>query len=257
MKDPAVLFYTSDFLIGVSDMPFLDRGYYITLLCLQHQKGHLSAETICFSLGLCSVSQIPNVISKFDTDDEGKYYQHRMEIESEKRSQYTESRKKNGEKGGRPARENKNHMVLKSKPYENHMGDVNENINEDVNNVGITKDARAELSKVITLYMDRINNNPSPSCIDSLKFYTQEMGAEVVCKAINIAIDEKALKWAYVEAILKNWTQQKVKSLADVERIESERKPQKKYQTAAETKSSAPTKKEVEQMQKFMKTLEG
>lgn len=132
-KDPAVLFYTSDFLIGVSDMPFLDRGYYITLLCLQHQKGHLSEETICFSLGLDSVSQIQRVMEKFDRDENGLYYQHRMELETQKRAAFTESRRKNGEKGGRPTQKHakdKNHI---QNHMDNHMGNHMENENENEN----------------------------------------------------------------------------------------------------------------------------
>ena len=128
-KDPAVLFYTSDFLIGVTDMPFLERGYYITLLCLQHQKGHLSEETICFTLGLNSFSQIPKVMEKFVKDKNGLYYQHRMEEETQKRAAFTESRRNNGKKGGRPPREDvddKNHM-------DNHMENENENENVNVN----------------------------------------------------------------------------------------------------------------------------
>ena len=137
-KDPAVLFYTSDFLIGVSDMPFLDRGYYITLLCLQHQKGHLSEETICFSLGLSSVSQIPRVMEKFDRDENGLYFQQRMELETQKRASFSESRRMNGLKGGRPPlkqTKEKNHMVsgrlAVAKPTDNHMGNENENENRD------------------------------------------------------------------------------------------------------------------------------
>ena len=41
-KDPAVLFYTSDFLSGTFTMTNEQVGMYIRLLCLQHQKGKLS-----------------------------------------------------------------------------------------------------------------------------------------------------------------------------------------------------------------------
>ena len=41
-KDPAFVFYTGDFLNGVIDMTMEERGQYITLLCFQHQKGHIS-----------------------------------------------------------------------------------------------------------------------------------------------------------------------------------------------------------------------
>lgn len=114
-------------------MPFLERGYYITLLCMQHQKGHLSEETICFALGLRSVSEIPSVMSHFKMDDDGKYYQGRMEIETQKRREYTESRRENGKKGGRPKKEKeKPHEEPYGLAYENHMGNGNDNSNKGV-----------------------------------------------------------------------------------------------------------------------------
>jgi len=38
-KDPAILFYTSDFLTGIAFMSNEQIGIYIKLLCLQHQHG--------------------------------------------------------------------------------------------------------------------------------------------------------------------------------------------------------------------------
>ena len=38
MKDPAFLFYSSDFLSGTMLMTDEEIGQYIKLLCLQHQK---------------------------------------------------------------------------------------------------------------------------------------------------------------------------------------------------------------------------
>lgn len=134
-KDPAVLFYTADFLIGVADMPFLDRGYYITLLCFQQQKGHLSEETICFLLGLSSVSEIPRVMAKFKRDEHGNFYNEVMEESIRKRAEYAESRRNNGKKGGRPKGNTSqaldNHM---QNHMDNHMGNENVNENIDVNN---------------------------------------------------------------------------------------------------------------------------
>jgi len=49
-KDPAFLFYSSDFLSGITDLTMEERGQYITLLCLQHQKGSLSEKTIRLSV---------------------------------------------------------------------------------------------------------------------------------------------------------------------------------------------------------------
>ena len=58
MNDPAVLFYTSDFLTGVMDMTMEERGQYITLLCYQHQKGHIHEKTIKIVVGSCSDSVV-------------------------------------------------------------------------------------------------------------------------------------------------------------------------------------------------------
>ena len=41
MKDPAFLFYSSDFLSGTMLMNNEEIGIYIKLICLQHQQGHL------------------------------------------------------------------------------------------------------------------------------------------------------------------------------------------------------------------------
>ena len=93
-KDPAVLFYTSDFLVGVSGLTMQERGQYITLLCLQHQSGHLTEKEIELAVGKPSA----DVMKKFIRDDDGRYYQHRMEIESIKRANYTSSQSEKGKK---------------------------------------------------------------------------------------------------------------------------------------------------------------
>lgn len=83
------------------------------------------------------------------------------------------------------------------------------------------KNPRAELSQVMTLYLDRINPAPSEFCIDLLKSYTEDMGADVVCRAINKAIDSGALNWNYIKTILQSWTKDKVKCIADVDKLEA------------------------------------
>ena len=49
--DPAILFYTSDFLTGTLTMSDKNVGKYIRLLCLQHQKGRLTEQDMLF---ICS-----------------------------------------------------------------------------------------------------------------------------------------------------------------------------------------------------------
>ena len=151
MKDPAFLFYSSDFLNGVSDLTMEERGQFITLLCLQHQKGELTEKTIRLSVGSVSV----DVMDKFSLTENKTYVNTRLKSEIEKRAAYTDSRRVNGQKGGRPSlnkekKENNNQKenINKAcgKPYgyymDNHM--ENENINENINEIEIEKGMQGE-----------------------------------------------------------------------------------------------------------------
>ena len=137
MNDPAVLFYTSDFLTGVMDMSMEERGMYITLLCYQHQKGHIEEKTIRFLLGYAK-DNLPEVIMKhFKIDNEGKYYNERMDSEKDKRSKFVETRRKNGSKCGRPTQKKEKPLGKPSgkplgKPRNNLMGNDNENENNNI-----------------------------------------------------------------------------------------------------------------------------
>lgn len=97
-KDPAFLFYSQDFLVGTMAMPFDDRGKYITLLCYMQQNGRITEETIRLLVGSLSVM----LRLKFKQDEQGLFYNERLELEVEKRTKFVESRQLNGLKGGRP-----------------------------------------------------------------------------------------------------------------------------------------------------------
>jgi hypothetical protein len=132
-KDPAVLFYTGDFLNGSIDLTFEERGQYITLLCLQHQKGHLSEKTIRLSVGSVSV----DVLKKFTLDIDGNYFNARMDDEIQKRSHFIETRRVNGGKGGRPTKANdkpNGYPLAKANEKLIENENDNEDINESINN---------------------------------------------------------------------------------------------------------------------------
>ncbi len=61
-KDPAFLFYAQDFLVGCSDLTLEERGQYITMLCLQHQKGFVTEKTIRLTVGSVSVDVLNEVL---------------------------------------------------------------------------------------------------------------------------------------------------------------------------------------------------
>ena len=93
-KDPAVLFYTADFLSTIQGLTLDEIGALIKLLCIQHQTGHLSEKTIKIAVG--SISQ--DVLAFFKKDENGHLYNERMENEAKRRKAFTESRRKNAEK---------------------------------------------------------------------------------------------------------------------------------------------------------------
>lgn len=77
-------------------------GKYIRLLCLQHQTGHLEEKHM---INICK-SYDKDIFSKFARDENGLYYNERLENEINRRVNYCESRRKN---------------KLSEKTYDKHM----------------------------------------------------------------------------------------------------------------------------------------
>lgn len=118
-KDPAFLFYPNDYIGGTMGMTFEEKGAYIELLMLQFNRGHMDGHMI----GQC-VGQLWNRIqSKFIQDEQGLWYNQRLDIEKAKRKAFSESRR-NNIKGNN--QHMKGHMTT-------HMENVNEDVIEDKN----------------------------------------------------------------------------------------------------------------------------
>lgn len=120
-KDPAVLLYTQDFLVGTITMSYEQRGKYITLLCLQHQKGKLTLKDLQAIL----TDEDYEIAERFPKQTDGFYYNQRMFDEAIKRKNYSESRRKN----------------LMGKHKKSHMNShlENENVNESAVATGNAK----------------------------------------------------------------------------------------------------------------------
>lgn len=101
-KDPAFLFYSSDFLAGVQDLTMEERGQYITLLCLQHQKGHLSDKII----SLAVADAAADVMAKFRHDPAGLWYNVRLDEEIAKRKAHTEKQRERALEGWKKRKNN-------------------------------------------------------------------------------------------------------------------------------------------------------
>ena len=169
-KDPAFLFYSSDFLTGTLLMSMEQKGKFITLLCIQHQKGHLSEKDM---LHICG-SYDEDVFTKFQKDEQGKFYNIRLEEEVDKRKAYSESRRNNRKK-----KEDVNNI---SSSYVEHM--ENENENEDL----IEKKKVARFQK---------------PTIEQLKEYMREQGMNDIAE--NWLNHYEANGWMVGKVKMKDW----------------------------------------------------
>ncbi|MBE6674295.1 MAG: DUF1376 domain-containing protein [Ruminococcaceae bacterium] len=89
-KDPAVLFYTSDFLASTYHLSNEQVGIFIRLLCLQHLHGRISPE----DMPLAEEKENKKILDLFVFDGDG-YYNKRMEEEILKRKSFCKSRREN------------------------------------------------------------------------------------------------------------------------------------------------------------------
>lgn len=137
-KDPAVLFYTSDFLSGTRTMKNEEVGMYITLLCLQHQYGKLTEQDM---LSICN-GYNEKVFSKFEKNGD-YYFNKRMHEEAIKRSKYSESRRNNA----KVKKEDKHMHKHMYKHMPKHMENENENINinSNINNTNKKKNKKVDI----------------------------------------------------------------------------------------------------------------
>lgn len=83
--------------------------------------------------------------------------------------------------------------------------------------------AREEgLGAVVSAYLDRVNPDASQASLEELKGYTRRMGAEVVLRAIDRALDAKKATWNYIRGILRSLEGQGVHCPADWDRLDAE-----------------------------------
>jgi hypothetical protein len=118
-KDPAFLFYSNDFETKTKFLTNEQVGKMIRLMITQHQHGHLSKEQVEFITG--GWDQM--LMEKFQIDENGLYFNDRLENEIKKRKAYSESRRKNVSVRYKPTYVE--HMKL-------HMENENENIKTNV-----------------------------------------------------------------------------------------------------------------------------
>ena len=216
-KDPAVLFYTSDFLTGSADLDMTERGQYITLICLQHQHGRLSRKII--DLNISNISQA--VLDKFSVDKNGFYYNKRLEFEIEKRKEHSRKQSQNAYKRWKKEGEQSQSQSIcdgisqsnaKMMPLENEneIEIDNEIINNKLSiNSNIDTINKTTIFDFVEVAFGRTLN---PIEYELIKDWKND---ELTQHAVKEAIGNNVRNIKYIQTILDNFKNAGIKTVAD------------------------------------------
>lgn len=91
-KDPALLVYTADLSIEISDLTLEERGQYLTMVLLQHQKGALSPKLLALQLGK---NPSKDVLNKCVINKNGDCYIVWVETERDRRKAHSKKQREN------------------------------------------------------------------------------------------------------------------------------------------------------------------
>lgn len=180
MKDPALLWYFNDWMGGTATMSRHLKGCYMDLLCVQFNSGALSLDEIKTVLG-SDFGSWPALQKKFKCEN-GLYFNERLMNEKDKRSSFTESRRKSS----------------LSRFKDHHTMDRMEDINEDRNTI---KNKYGEFQKVLLTesdYLKLISRFGEPNTailITELDGYIKSLGKD---------------KYKDHYATLQNWGRRKI-----------------------------------------------
>ena len=202
-KDPAVLFFTSDFLSSTFLWSYEDVGKYIRLLCLQHQQKGLTESDLD---AICQGSD--RVREKFQRGDDGKFYNLRMQMEIERRENYLMSQTEKAYKGAharwKDARGDASGMpqaMLGQCPGGNENITRNRYIDIDNKKMGSGEEEKKEKSQ-IDIYIDRFERfwRGYPKKVgkgDARKIWTRlRPSEELTLRMINaVEIAKKSVEW--------------------------------------------------------------
>ena len=195
-KDPAFLFYSSDFLVGTMLMSNDQVGKYIRLMCLAHQKGGYLTKEDMFKI--CNEDD-KDVLSKFEKDGNDIYYNERLLSEIVKRKKYSDSRR-NNRKGKTEEKEEDMSIICES--YEPHM--ENENINISIKSKSLNKNKDKTISNKLGEFKNVILSDEEKAKID-------EQGLTDYINQLSIYLAQTGKKYKSHYATILNWSRRDVK----------------------------------------------
>jgi hypothetical protein len=223
-KDPAFLFYPSDFIMGTYTMTDEQVGKYIRLLCLQFSKGGKLTERDLMSINR---DNDPYIMEKFTFDGE-YYYNERLKEVVDEREAKAEINRENGKKGGNP-----NFTKGKNNPY------YNQKDNQTVIKSVIKKDNPSDKRKInITLEDENINvikdisyfkdEDLNKTFIDFMKMRKSLKNGAMTERAIKMMINK--LNSYQVEVAIQMLEQSIINNWKDIYELKSDNRLSKTQQ---------------------------
>ncbi len=85
----------------------------------------------------------------------------------------------------------------------------------------------AAVSQVVTEYQQQINPSASPLEIEKILAWLNDFPDDVIVKAMEIAVSNNKRNLAYIEAILRNWSKENLRTLTAIQCHERERESRK------------------------------
>jgi uncharacterized protein YdaU (DUF1376 family) len=173
MKSPAFLFYPNDYIGGTMGMTFEQKGMYIDLLVAQFNRGHMAPHMVREILGQNYDKNWEILSEKFQTDDQGRYFNYRLEVEINKRNAYTASRSSNLSSKNNLKKEEKTDSHMDA-----HM--ENENENDNINEIS-NSEIQTETQNLNGGFMDWVKKN-APKLLTMRSPLTQEQHQKLYVK---------------------------------------------------------------------------
>jgi len=188
-KDPAFMMYSGDFLSGTFTMTMEQRGKFITLMCIQHQKGYLTEADMKSVLN----EEDYLLAEKFYKADDGNWYNQKMTDVINERKEYTANRLKNFQKKDDKKLQMKYHKVSH---MELHTGDEDEDEIQDINLDAYTSADISIATKQLDKLTEFIDDNNIPGAKALLNSIKEDYGSFDNILQICYRDDE---------AVLNNW----------------------------------------------------
>jgi len=200
-KSPAFSFYPDSWVGGTRRMSLIEKAIYIELLADQWCNGPFTLAMACRVCAEANHETVEAVVmAKFSQDENGLFFNKRLEQERSTQQERRDRQRQNGLKGGRPkAGENPNETQVK--PKNNQLVNPNETQTEHKKNPSVS--VSVSVSDLVSDSISVSENSHTHTPRARRKFETEEFEPEWTrwCE-FRFAIDGREIPEPQVETLL-------------------------------------------------------